>query len=168
VSTRQAAYSLVNSPGVRPREIGEGDSHCIPADTPRSARFASAEIRTSGHSGTRFGVIARYVTLLREGHNFPNGLAIRLDRVFQRFNCSHVMALLIGGAISACTERGIGESKQRIEGCIEAKVLGDTFDARVLHASGDDKVALYNFLSTFSGTHYVTPRAVTGEIGFHF
>jgi hypothetical protein len=31
-----------------------------------------------------------------------------------------------------------------------------------------NKVALYNFLSTFSGTHYVTPRAVTGEIGFHF
>jgi hypothetical protein len=28
--------------------------------------------------------------------------------------------------------------------------------------------ALYNFLSTFSGTHYVTPRSVTGEIGFHF
>jgi hypothetical protein len=28
--------------------------------------------------------------------------------------------------------------------------------------------ALYNFLSTFSGTHYVTPRAVTGTIGFHF
>ena len=28
--------------------------------------------------------------------------------------------------------------------------------------------ALYNFLSTFSGTHYVTPRAITGEIGFHF
>jgi hypothetical protein len=27
---------------------------------------------------------------------------------------------------------------------------------------------LYNFLSTFSGTHYVTPRAVTGTIGFHF
>jgi len=31
-----------------------------------------------------------------------------------------------------------------------------------------DKEALYNFLSTFSGTHYVTPRAMTGEIGFHF
>jgi carboxypeptidase family protein/TonB-dependent receptor-like protein len=28
--------------------------------------------------------------------------------------------------------------------------------------------ALYNFLSTFSGTHYVTPRTVTGQIGFHF
>jgi hypothetical protein len=31
-----------------------------------------------------------------------------------------------------------------------------------------NKTALYNFLSTFSGTHYVTPRAFTGEIGFHF
>jgi hypothetical protein len=28
--------------------------------------------------------------------------------------------------------------------------------------------ALYNFLSTFSGTHYVTPRAITAEIGLHF
>jgi len=31
-----------------------------------------------------------------------------------------------------------------------------------------DKTALYNFLSTFSGTHYVTPRALTAEVGFHF
>jgi hypothetical protein len=29
-------------------------------------------------------------------------------------------------------------------------------------------VAVYNFLSTFSGTHYVSPRTLTGEIGFHF
>jgi Carboxypeptidase regulatory-like domain/TonB-dependent Receptor Plug Domain len=28
--------------------------------------------------------------------------------------------------------------------------------------------ALYNFLSTFSGTHYVTPRSLTAQIGFHF
>jgi len=27
---------------------------------------------------------------------------------------------------------------------------------------------LYNFLSTFSGTHYVTPRSLTAELGFHF
>jgi len=31
-----------------------------------------------------------------------------------------------------------------------------------------NKTALYNFLSTFSGTHYVTPRAFTAELGFHF
>ena len=27
---------------------------------------------------------------------------------------------------------------------------------------------LYNFLSTFSGTHYVSPRTITAELGFHF
>jgi hypothetical protein len=31
-----------------------------------------------------------------------------------------------------------------------------------------NKYALYNFLSTFSGTHYVTPRALNAELGFHF
>jgi hypothetical protein len=31
-----------------------------------------------------------------------------------------------------------------------------------------NKVALYNFLSTFSGTHYVTPRTVTAQLGFNF
>jgi hypothetical protein len=28
--------------------------------------------------------------------------------------------------------------------------------------------SLYNFLSTFTGTHYVTPRSYTAELGFHF
>ena len=31
-----------------------------------------------------------------------------------------------------------------------------------------NKYALYNFLSTFSGTHYLTPRALTAEVGLHF
>jgi hypothetical protein len=31
-----------------------------------------------------------------------------------------------------------------------------------------NKYALYNFLSTFSGTHYVTPRSLTAAITFHF
>jgi hypothetical protein len=31
-----------------------------------------------------------------------------------------------------------------------------------------NKDAVYNFLSTFSGTHYVTPRALSAEVGFHF
>ena len=31
-----------------------------------------------------------------------------------------------------------------------------------------NKVALYNFLSTFSGTHFMTPRSYTAELGFHF
>jgi hypothetical protein len=31
-----------------------------------------------------------------------------------------------------------------------------------------NKYALYNFLSTFSGTHYVTPRSYSAQVGFHF
>ncbi|HWZ99561.1 MAG TPA: TonB-dependent receptor [Candidatus Dormibacteraeota bacterium] len=31
-----------------------------------------------------------------------------------------------------------------------------------------NKTALYNFLSTFSGTHFVTPRSYNAELGFHF
>lgn len=42
--------------------------------------------------------------------------------------------------------------------------LGTTFTA----INFTNKYALYNFLSTFSGTHYVTPRAITGEIYLHF
>jgi hypothetical protein len=31
-----------------------------------------------------------------------------------------------------------------------------------------NKTALYNFLSTFSGTHFVTPRSYSAQLGFHF
>ena len=31
-----------------------------------------------------------------------------------------------------------------------------------------NKAALYNFLSSFTGTHFVTPRTETAELGFHF
>ncbi len=47
---------------------------------------------------------------------------------------------------------------------------GDRYrwSARVTVINVTNKEALYNFLSTFSGTHFVSPRAVTGELGFHF
>ena len=47
---------------------------------------------------------------------------------------------------------------------------GDRYkwSARVTVINLANEYALYNFLSTFSGTHYVTPRTVTAEIGFHF
>jgi hypothetical protein len=40
--------------------------------------------------------------------------------------------------------------------------------ARVEVINLANQYALYNFISTFSGTHYVTPRTVSGTIGFHF
>ena len=57
-----------------------------------------------------------------------------------------------------------------------ALVLGDNifhgdrykWSFRVSVVNLTNKVALYNFLSTFSGTHYVTPRAITAALTFHF
>jgi hypothetical protein len=47
---------------------------------------------------------------------------------------------------------------------------GDRYkwSARISVVNLANREALYNFLSTFSGTHYVTPRAITATIGFHF
>ncbi len=47
---------------------------------------------------------------------------------------------------------------------------GDKYkwSARFTVVNLTNTVALYNFLSTFSGTHYVTPRALTMSVGFHF
>ena len=47
---------------------------------------------------------------------------------------------------------------------------GDRFkwSAQVQVINLANQYALYNFLSTFSGTHYVTPRTISGQIGFHF
>ena len=42
------------------------------------------------------------------------------------------------------------------------------WSARLTVVNLTNRVALYNFLSTFSGTHYVTPRTVTATIAFHF
>jgi len=42
------------------------------------------------------------------------------------------------------------------------------FGVRVTAINVTNKYALYNFLSTFSGTHYVSPRSVTAELSFHF
>jgi hypothetical protein len=42
------------------------------------------------------------------------------------------------------------------------------WSAQVTVINLTNKYALYNFLSTFSGTHYVTPRAVTAQLGFNF
>ena len=47
---------------------------------------------------------------------------------------------------------------------------GDRYkwSARVEVINLANNYALYNFLSTFSGTHYVTPQTITGQLGFHF
>jgi hypothetical protein len=41
-----------------------------------------------------------------------------------------------------------------------------SLEANVINLT--NKTALYNFLSTFSGTHFVTPRSYSVQLGFHF
>ena len=43
-----------------------------------------------------------------------------------------------------------------------------TWSLRLTAINLTNKVALYNFLSTFSGTHFVSPRTYMAELGFHF
>jgi hypothetical protein len=47
---------------------------------------------------------------------------------------------------------------------------GDRYkwSVRVTAINVTNREALYNFLSTFSGTHFVTPRSLSVELGFHF
>ncbi len=47
---------------------------------------------------------------------------------------------------------------------------GDKYrwSARLAVVNLANSYVLYNFLSTFSGTHYVSPRTVTATLGFHF
>jgi hypothetical protein len=40
--------------------------------------------------------------------------------------------------------------------------------ARFTVSNLTNKVALYNFLSTFSGTHFIAPRTFSGEVGYSF
>jgi hypothetical protein len=42
------------------------------------------------------------------------------------------------------------------------------WSAKLTVSNLTNEEALYNFLSTFSGTHFVPPRTFTGEIGMHF
>ncbi len=43
-----------------------------------------------------------------------------------------------------------------------------TLSASVTIVNLTNKYALYNFLSTFSGTHFVSPRSLTAQLAYHF
>jgi hypothetical protein len=43
-----------------------------------------------------------------------------------------------------------------------------TLSASLTVVNLSNKYALYNFLSTFSGTHFVTPRSMTAQLAYHF
>jgi hypothetical protein len=61
-------------------------------------------------------------------------------------------------------DMSVGDDKLAHWGANEHYKIGATLTA----INVANKYALYNFLSTFSGTHYVTPRTLTAEVSFHF
>jgi hypothetical protein len=128
--------------------------------------------------------------------NNLTGLPLTADQEFQAgLTCNGVPAAPspTGPALATCPAAAFGSTLIKIP--VPGKENDDhnpqriaprsLFDASVGHDNlfhGDryrwslrftvinltNKTALYNFFSTFSGTHYVTPRTETVELGFHF
>jgi len=72
---------------------------------------------------------------------------------------------------------GLGPNGLPVNENDKVGVVDPTFLASLTDANGNSCLdannnsisgTLYNFLSTFSGTHYVTPRTVTAQLGFNF
>ena len=128
--------------------------------------------------------------------NNLTGLPLTADQEFQAgFTCDGKLAAPspTGPALATCDAAGFGSiyikipapgkenddhNPQRIapRNLFDASVGADDifhgdrykWSLRFTVINLSNKVALYNFFSTFSGTHYVTPRTETVELGFHF
>ncbi len=124
----------------------------------------------------------------------PGGIPLTADQEFQAgFTCNGVHATPFVPLPSTCLASQFAGTLARVPA--PGTENDDHNPPRIAHrnlfdlAIGDDNLfktdrykwsaqvnfiniannyALYNFLSTFSGTHYVTPRTITGTIGFHF
>ena len=126
--------------------------------------------------------------------NTVNGLALTADQEFEAgFTCNGVSATPTSPLPTFCPASQFGSNLVKVPAAgtenddhnpqrIQPRSLFDLAVGQDNLFRGDrykwslrftvvnltNKVALYNFLSTFSGTHYVTPRTETAELGFHF
>jgi len=126
--------------------------------------------------------------------NTATGLPLTADQEFQAgFTCNGVHATPFVPLPSVCPASQFGSTLIKVPAPgtenddhnpqrVQARSLfdlavghdnifkGDKYkwSARLTVVNLLNKTALYNFLSTFSGTHYVTPRALTAQIGFNF
>jgi hypothetical protein len=167
------------------------DSGMVAGATPCLGPTATCSPTTStADGGTNPNIPSGYVALL----NTITGAPLTADQEFQAgFTCNGVRATPTQPLPGACPAWQFGSSLIKVPAPntenddhnpqrIQPRHL---FDFSIGHDNifhGDkykwstqltvinltNNYALYNFLSTFSGTHYVTPRAVTGQIGFHF
>ncbi|MBV9574007.1 MAG: TonB-dependent receptor [Acidobacteriales bacterium] len=160
----------------------------IPCSAPTATCFASTPIPNGGGAAIPSGQIALV--------NNITGLPLTADQEFQAgLTCDGKPAAPrpFGVPLATCDAAGLGSiyvkipapgkenddhNPQRIapRSLFDLSVGDDNlfhqerykWSLRVTAINLTNKVALYNFFSTFSGTHYVTPRALTAELGFHF
>ncbi len=169
------------------------DSGLVAGAVPCLAATATCSPATSiADGGTNATVGTGVIALV----NAVTGGPLTADQEFQAgLTCNGVLAAPnpLGPALATCSAAGLGSLYVKIP---KPGAENDDHDPQRIQprslfdiAAGDDnlfhgdkykwslrftvinvtnKVALYNFLSTFSGTHYVTPRAETIELGFHF
>jgi hypothetical protein len=160
----------------------------IPCSAPTATCFASTSIADGGGANIPAGQVALVNNL--------TGLPLTADQEFQAgLTCNGVLAAPspTGPALATCPAGQLGSIFVKIPGVGKENddhnpqriAPRSLFDASIGHDNlfnGDrykwslrgtvinftNKQALYNFFSTFSGTHYVTPRTFTAELGFHF
>jgi hypothetical protein len=160
----------------------------VPCVGPTATCFPSTPIADGGGADIPSGQVALVNTI--------TGQPLTADQEFQSgLTCNGKLAAPnpLGPALATCGAAGLGSiyvkvpapgtenddhNPQRIQprSLFDIAVGHDNlfhgdrykWSARVDVVNLTNKVALYNFLSTFSGTHFVTPRAVTGTLAFHF
>jgi hypothetical protein len=163
-------------------------SGAIPCVASTATCFASTPIALGGGADVPSDQVAL--------NNAITGLPLTADQEFQAgFTCGGKLAAPspIGPALSSCAANAFGSlylkvpapgtenddhNPQRIQPrhLFDVSVGDDNlfhgdryrWSLRFTVVNLTDKVAVYNFLSTFSGTHYVTPRTLTAELAFHF
>ncbi|MGA8030641.1 MAG: carboxypeptidase regulatory-like domain-containing protein [Bryobacteraceae bacterium] len=168
------------------------DSGLVAGATPCVALTATCFSSTPISEGGGANIPAGEVALV----NTVNGAPLTADQEFQAgFTCDGKLAAPnpLGAALATCDAAGLksiyvkvpepgtendDHNPQRIQprNLFDIAVGHDNifhadrykWSARLEVINLTNNEALYNFLSTFSGTHYVTPRAVTATIGFHF
>ncbi len=167
----------------------------VPCSAPTATCFASTSVNDfSGVGPGGANIPAGQVALVNNLTTLP----LTADQEFQAgLTCDGKLAAPspTGPALATCDAAGLGSIYIKIPGV--GKENDDHHPQRIAPrhlfdiSFGDDnlfgkddsrykwslrftvinltnKTALYNFFSTFSGTHFVTPRTETVELGFHF
>jgi hypothetical protein len=160
----------------------------VPCSAPTATCFGSTPVADGGGANIPSGQVALV--------NNVTGLPLTADQEFQAgLTCNGQLAAPspFGTALATCSAAGLGSlyvkipapgtenddhNPQRIapRSLFDLSVGDDNlfraerykWSLRLTAINLTNRVALYNFFSTFSGTHYVTPRALTAELGFHF